>query len=180
MGVPSQAFHSAEAFLDQYRGEPGCLVVDLRLPGLSGLELQEELRDRGLPIPVVLITANARTAIVVRAMRSGAVTVLDKPCDEEALWEAIRDGLTRDRIQREQHAAREELSRQIGALSPSELEVLHRVVEGVANKDIARELGASVRTIENRRHSVFTKLGVHSLAELVSRYHEAKDAGILP
>jgi FixJ family two-component response regulator len=102
MGLRAEGFSSAEEFLEAYGEQPGCLVADLRMRGLSGVELQEELRRRGLEIPVIILTAHAHTASVVRAMRNGAVTVLDKPLNEDDLWQAVRTGLNLDASRRQQ------------------------------------------------------------------------------
>ena len=115
MGIRAESFSSAEEFLEQYvDGRPGCLVTDVRMTGMSGLELQEKLQELKIPLPVIVMTAYAKTSLTVRAMQSGAVTVLEKPCEENELWDAIRTALARDaqgRDARDQRSSRDRNSR---------------------------------------------------------------------
>jgi FixJ family two-component response regulator len=168
MQLQTEPMASAEEFLERYRSEPGCLVTDLRMHGLSGVELQEELRRRGVPIPVIVLTGHAHTNAVVRAMRNGAVTVLDKPVDEEELWSAMRMALAQDVEQRRRRDETAELRQRFATLTDKERDVLRMIVAGRPNKAMANALGASLRTVENRRREVFSKLGVRSVAELVA------------
>jgi two-component system response regulator FixJ len=168
MQLRAESFASAEEFLDRYRGQPGCVVVDLRMPGLSGVELQDELRQRGLPIPVIVVTGHAHTAAVVRAMRNGAISVLDKPVDEDELWQAVRAALAQDADRRRLDAELAETRQRLSHLTDKERDILRMIVAGRPNKAMANVLGASLRTVENRRREVFSKLGVRSVAELVA------------
>jgi two-component system, LuxR family, response regulator FixJ len=174
MQLRAESFASAEEFLDRYRGQPGCVVVDLRMPGLSGVELQEELGRRGHPIPVIVVTGHAHTAAVVRAMRNGAVSVLDKPVDEEELWQAVRTALAHDADRRRLDSEMAETRQRLANLTEKERDVLRMIVAGRPNKAMANVLGASLRTVENRRREVFSKLGVRSVAELVAMTLRAK------
>lgn len=168
MGVETIPFTSAEDFLAAYDGRaPGCLVTDVRMVGMSGIELQETLREQGIDLPVVVLTAFARTALTVKAMRNGAVSMLDKPYDDDDLWDAIRGGLQRDAEQRAARRQQQEFATRLASLSPAEREVMDLVVDGMQNRTIANRLGVSVRTVENRRREVFTKMQASSLAELV-------------
>lgn len=168
MGVPAKPFTSAEDFLDFYSPEmAGCLVTDVRMVGMSGIELQETLCDKGIELPVIVLTAYARTPLTVRAMRKGAITMLDKPYDDDDLWDAIRLGLQRDAKQRQTTSFRRSVEQRISMLSESELEVMHLVVDGLQNKAIANRLDVSVRTVENRRREIFSKMQATSIAELV-------------
>jgi RNA polymerase sigma factor (sigma-70 family) len=168
MGLKAQAFASGEEFLAAYRAQqPGCLVTDVRMLGMSGIELQQQLAARGCKLPVIVITAHANTPLTVQAMKQGAVTLLEKPCSDNDLWDAIREALSRDEQQRSQAARREEIRQRLTELTPHEREVLDRIVAGKLNKSIARELKVSIRTVENRRHNIFQKLGADSVAELV-------------
>lgn len=168
MGVAAEAFASAEEFLASYTPDQGgCLVTDVRMLGMSGIELQEQLAERKFTLPVIVITAHANTQLTVRAMKQGAVTLLEKPCSDNDLWDAIREALERDAEQRQTAARRDELRQKFAELSPQEREVLDQIVAGKMNKVIARELDVSVRTVENRRHNIFKKLGADSVAELV-------------
>jgi FixJ family two-component response regulator len=167
-GADTHGFSSAEDFLTQYDGRrPACLVTDVRMLGMSGLELQEELRRRGASIPVIVVTAFATTSGTVRAMKNGAVTLLEKPCRDDELWEAVRDSLAADRQAIAREHQRSDLRRRRDALTAKEREVLACVTAGDANKVVARKLMCSVRTVELHRRAVFQKMGADSLAELV-------------
>ncbi|HIQ21438.1 MAG TPA: response regulator transcription factor [Planctomycetes bacterium] len=168
MGLRAQAFASAEQFLETYDGtSPGCLITDLRMLGISGVELLERMVRAGTPLPVIIITAYPETPVTVRAMQLGAVTLLEKPCADHQLWEAIRDALERDARRRAGEARRREIRARIDQLTPRERDVLRLIVEGKANKQIAKQLGVSLRTVEAHRHNIFEKLQAHSVAELV-------------
>lgn len=168
MGVESVGFHSAEEFLHAYEGRrPACLVTDVRMLGMSGVELQEELIRRGVKIPVVVMTAYASTQLTVRAMKNGAVTLLEKPCNENELWEAIRDALALDRSAVQMDEQQADARTRLATVTDKERLVLDCMVAGDANKVAARKLDVSVRTIENHRRRVFEKMGVDSVAELV-------------
>jgi two-component system response regulator FixJ len=177
MALRAEPMASAEEFLDHYRGQPGCVVVDLRMHGLSGVELQEELAQRGLSIPVILVTGYAHTAAVVRAMRNGAITVLDKPVNDEELWQAIRQALTQDSDRRRRSDETAEIRGRLANLTEKERAVLRMIVAGRPNKAMANALGSSLRTVENRRREVFSKLGVRSVAELVALTLKVDDGG---
>jgi len=167
MGVRAESFCSAEQFLRSGREDrPGCLVIDVRMPGMSGLELQEEIKKRGIGLPVIVITAYARTPSTVRAIRGGAVTLLEKPYENNDLGDAIRQALAQDAAGRAEQERRREIGCRIARLTASERDVLNLIVEGLPNKSIARRLNMSVRTVENRRRAVFEKVQVRSVAEL--------------
>lgn len=166
-GAEVKTFRSAEDFLQAYeRQSPGCLLVDQRLPGISGCELLRQLRSEGIPIPAVFVTAYATTSMTVDAMRMGAVNVLDKPCCENELRDAIGIALAQSRKQSRQSAARREAAARIEQLTPSERDVLVQVLNGVPNKQIASQLGVCIRTIEARRSRIYKTMGVQSVAEL--------------
>jgi len=168
MGIQAESFSSAEEFLASYRkGQPGCLVTDVRMLGMSGLELQEKLLELNMPLPVVVLTAFASTPMTVQAMKLGAVTLLEKPAEENRLWESIRDALAQDTATRSRVETRDECRRRLDTLTPAEREVMDFVVEGVANKVIAKRLGKSLRTVEARRGEIFRKTQVDSVAQLV-------------
>jgi FixJ family two-component response regulator len=176
MGVNAEAFASAEEFLTAYSPDrAGCLVTDVRMLGMSGIELQEQLAARGFTLPVIVITAHANTQLTVRAMKQGAVTLLEKPCNDNDLWDAIREALDRDVGQRRAALRKEEVRQKLVELTPQEREVLDHIIAGKLNKVIARELDVSIRTVENRRHNIFKKLGVDSVAELVRLVVEAEE-----
>jgi two-component system response regulator FixJ len=168
MKVAFKSYASAESFLEHYSGErPGCLVTDIRMLEMSGLELQEELQRRGTTLSVVVVTGYADTPVIVRAIKNGAVTLLQKPCRTHELWDAIREGLAKDAENYGKERAQKELQARLESLTPAEREVLDMIVEGVPNKAIAKRLDISVRTVEVRRQHVFTKLKANSVAELV-------------
>lgn len=156
-------YPSSEALLAANTDRPGCIIADMR-----SLDLQLELQRRESSLPVILMTATPQTELIVTAMRNGAIAVLDKPCTDEALWKAVEAALALDaerRYRRGRHASMQE---RIGSLTPQEREVMWQIVDGSPNKITARRLGVSVRTIENRRRSIFAKLGIRSVAELVT------------
>jgi FixJ family two-component response regulator len=168
MGVETQGFPSAEQFLAAYDGRhPACLVTDVRMLGMTGLELQEELLRRGESIPVVVLTAYANTPSTVRAMRNRAVTLLEKPSRDDELWEAVRDALAADRHAYVEEQLRADVRRRLESLTAKEREVMDLITAGDANKVVARKLGCSVRTVELHRRGVFQKMQADSLAELV-------------
>jgi len=168
MHYPTQAFDSAEAFLQQYDGSAGCLVTDYRMTGMNGLELQEKLLEQRYEIPVIVVTAFARTPVTVQAIQNGAVTLLDKPYSEDDLWSAIREGLSIDAQRRDEKLQRADITNRMASLNVKERQVLDLIVAGQSNKAMANKLDVSLRTIENRRHAVFSKLGAQTLAELVA------------
>jgi len=168
MGVAAEAHESGETFLDRYDGRPGCLVVDYRMAGMNGLELQDALLRIGCHLPVIVVTAYARTPITVQAIQNGAVTLLDKPYQDDDLWQAIRTGITQDEQRRLKEQEITEVQARLAALSDKEHEVLDLIVSGKPNKTMASLLDVSLRTIENRRRRVFNKLSVDTVAELVT------------
>jgi FixJ family two-component response regulator len=155
------------AYCDDGKELAGCLVTDVRMLGISGIELQEQLQQRGIKIPVIVLTAFARTSLTVRAMQNGAVTMLDKPYDDDDLWDAIREGLKRDAEQRAAASIQQSVRKRLDSLTPSERQVLDLVVAGLPNKVIAGRLDVSVRTVENRRREIFSKMQADSVADLV-------------
>ena len=168
MGLRAESFASAEDFLAAYDDHrPACLVTDVRMLGMSGLELQERLNELGISISVVVLTAFASTPTTVRAMRNGALTLMEKPCDDDLLWEAIRTGIAADEQNWELEQRRILIQQRIETLTPKEREVLDYIVAGNANKVIANRLDVSVRTVENHRQKIFQKMKADSLAELV-------------
>jgi FixJ family two-component response regulator len=168
MGMSAAVFHSAEEFLDQYHGEPGCVITDFRMAGLNGIEMQEELSRRECHLPVIVVTAYASTPMTVQAIQNGAVTLLDKPYDDDHLWQAIREALAADTVRRNQLQTKAELQLRMESLTNKERDVLKLMLQGKSNKTMAGTLDVSLRTIENRRRSIFTKFGTQSVAELVA------------
>jgi FixJ family two-component response regulator len=167
-GVTARGFSSAEEFLAEFdpRHE-GCIVADVRMAGMSGLELLEELRARKSTLPVVVITGFADVQMAVRAMQAGAVTFLEKPCQEPELWRAIQQALE---IEQNQSGMRKQLAdveARLATLTEDELLVLRRLLDGQPNKRIATELDIGLRTVELRRSNIMRKMQATSLPDLV-------------
>ncbi|MCY2988955.1 MAG: response regulator [Planctomycetota bacterium] len=174
MGVTAQTYASAEEFLQAYHGHrPGCLVTDVRMLGMSGVELQEQLAHDGISLSVIVLTAYANTPLTIRAIKQGAVTLLEKPCRDQELWDAIRTALKEDVEKSQRDQRRADIRRRLDTLTSAERRVLERMVAGDSNKVMAKRLGVSVRTVEVRRSGVFQKMHSDSLAELVRMYLES-------
>jgi FixJ family two-component response regulator len=168
VGLRAELFASAQEFLRSKRPDvPSCLVLDVRLPGLSGLDLQRRTTEAGMEIPIIFITGHGDIPMSVRAMKAGAVEFLTKPFRDQDLLDAIEQALERDRKARNQRAAIEELRSRFASLTPREREVMARVVAGLLNKQIGGELGTSETTVKIHRHQVMEKMGAASLPELV-------------
>ena len=168
VGMHARTFASAQEFLASARPDtPACLVLDVRMPGLSGLDLQRELLDAGIRIPIIFITGHGDIPMSVRAMKAGAVEFLTKPFRDQDLLDAISHALERDRTLRTQHAEIAELRRRFEQLTPREREVMELVVSGLLNKQIAVRLSISEITVKLHRHQVMEKMKAESLAELV-------------
>jgi FixJ family two-component response regulator len=168
VGLQVAAFASAQEFLRCPRPEvPSCLVLDVRLPGLSGLDLQRRLADGDLTMPIIFITGYGDIPMTVQAMKAGAVEFLTKPFRDQDLLDAIHQALARDRTAHAQRAKSEDLRRRYRALTPRERDVLALVVTGLLNKQIAAELGTSEAAVKVHRQHVMAKMGAGSLAGLV-------------
>jgi FixJ family two-component response regulator len=169
MGYPARPYASASDFLDDWRKDPapGCLVLDVQLPGLNGLELQQNLRDLGFPIPIIFITGHGDIPMSVRAMKAGAVDFLAKPFQDEELLRALREAIAQHEEHQAERAEREAVAGLYSTLTPREREVMALVVVGFPNKRIASELGTSEKTTKVHRGRVMEKMKVESVAELV-------------
>ena len=179
-GYETRPFSDATAFLDAYdKTLRGCAVIDLGLPGLDGLTLQHRLADEGRACPVIFLTGQGSIPSAVQAMRGGAVDFLTKPVDAAALFAAITAALARDAEERTRKAAETDLRVRLASLTPREREVMAEVVTGLLNKQIADRLGAAEKTIKVHRGRVMHKLGVRSVAELVTIWNRLKDCGAL-
>jgi FixJ family two-component response regulator len=161
-------FISANEFLDSYDpAAPGCLILDVRLPGMSGLELQQRLADDGADLPIVFITGHGDVPMAVRAMRRGAVDFLQKPFSDQELLDRVQQALAEQSQRRQQSESKAEIAQRIRSLTPREHEVMELIVEGLANKVIANRLGTSQRTVEVHRANVMRKMQADSVARLV-------------
>jgi RNA polymerase sigma factor (sigma-70 family) len=168
VGVRVETFGSAKEFLGSRRPDsPACLVLDVRMPGLSGLDLQRELAEANIRIPIIFITGHGDIPMSVRAMKAGAVEFLTKPFRDQDLLDAIAQAIDRDREARQQQAGMADLRQCFEQLTPREREVMEQVVTGLLNKQIAARLGISEITIKLHRHQVMQKMKADSLAELV-------------
>ncbi len=175
LGLACRAFSSAEEFLSGYSADaPGCLVTDIRMLGMNGLELIKALPCYGISLPVIAISGYADTELAVEVMRQGAVTMLEKPCPQDQLIEAIHDAIERDARQRSAEQDRRRFMERWEKLTEDERAVLDGMIAGKPNKAIARELDVSIRTIENRRAQVFVKMACKTVAELVRQATRAR------
>ena len=163
-----ETFASADDFLkrDSHNG-PACLVLDIRMPGLSGLDLQDELVAAGRTLPIIFISAHGTIPLTVRAMKAGAVDFIEKPFEDQTLLDAINQSLKKDRQAKLEQAEVREIQRRVDSLTPREREVFALVVSGKLNKQIAFELGTTERTIKAHRARVMKKMQAKSLADLI-------------
>lgn len=166
--LKAKAYSSAQEFLDDYDPNiPGCAVLDVRMPGMSGLELQEALNRRGVRIPLIIVSGHGDVPMAVGAMKAGAVDFIEKPYNDQLLLDRIQEALKRDNQSREDQSRRSSIAGRIGALTPRERQVMEMVVSGDANKVIAAKLGVSAKTVEAHRAKVMEKMEADSLADLV-------------
>jgi FixJ family two-component response regulator len=178
VGLVAQVFDTAQAFLTASRPDaPSCLVLDVRLPGLSGLDLQRELAAADISVPIIFLTGYGDIPMSVRAMKAGAVEFLTKPFREQDLLDAIRHAIDRDRLARAERRELAELRHRYGLLTARERDVMAGVIAGLLNKQIAAELGTSEVTVKEQRGHVMQKMQVGSVAELV---RAAARLGIAP
>ena len=178
MGLACETYSSAESFLESFQSSrPGCVLIDLRLNGMSGFDLQEELVARGSELPVIVISAYADVPATVRLMRNGALTVLEKPYRADELAEAIRVAIEMDCQQRAARAERRRLQERIDALPPRERQTMDLIVAGKPNKAIARQLDVSHRTVDRLRAAVLRKMGIDTAVELARIVGELQASG---
>ncbi|HKD86046.1 MAG TPA: response regulator transcription factor [Terriglobales bacterium] len=175
VGLQAETFDSANSFLQRKRSDaPSCLVLDVRLPGLSGLDFQRELAERNISIPIVFLTGHGDIPMSVRAMKAGAVEFLTKPFRDQDLLDAVRIALDRDRARREQEMEMADIRRRFDSLTSREQEVVSMVVAGMLNKQIAAELGTAESTVKVQRSRAMEKMKATSLAELIQMIEKVK------
>ena len=163
-----ETYSSAKDFINNYYpGRSGCLLLDVRMPGMSGLELQQYLNEHQIQIPIIIITGHGDVPMAVRAMKAGAVDFIQKPFNDEFLLDSIRNAMTLDEKKRNLQAQRAEIATRLDQLTPREHEVMAMVTDGKSNKEIASSLDVSSKTVEAHRARVMEKMQAGSLAELV-------------
>jgi two-component system, LuxR family, response regulator FixJ len=166
--LPAQPFASARSFLESIADDrPGCLLLDVRMPEIDGLELQRQLAQRGIHLPVIILTAHGDVPMAVQALRAGALDFIQKPFDTRALLDRIREALEEDAKERQKRSDRREILKRMELLSRREREVLDRIVAGMPTKTIASSFGTSFNTVQNQRASILRKMQADSVADLV-------------
>jgi two-component system, LuxR family, response regulator FixJ len=167
-GVRAQGFASAEEFLAQFNPQmTGCLVVDVRMMGMSGLQLLQQLQSRQSTLPAIVITGYADVPMAVKAMQTGALTFLEKPCQDQELWQAIQQALDKEKSLQSLRRQKGEIEARLATLTEDEVAVLRKLLEGLPNKRIAVDLDIGLRTVELRRSNIMKKMAAASLPELV-------------
>jgi len=168
VSLPCEAFGTANQFLEAYDpASPGCLVLDVRMPGMSGIELHKRLVAEGVTIPVIMISGHGNIPMAVGAMRRGAIDFMDKPVDPQSLLDGIQQALARDAETRRAKAERDAIAARVARLTPREREVVDLVVTGMVNKQIAAQLGVSPQAIDAQRVKAMNKMRANNVPELV-------------
>jgi two-component system, LuxR family, response regulator FixJ len=169
--LQARAYELAEEFLGEVdHDQPGCVIADLRMPGMGGLELLQRLRAEMFDIPVILISGHADVATTVRGMKLGAVDMLQKPLEPSVLIEAVRHGIEASRAMHQRRSSDQSIRQRFQGLTPREMELVKLIVSGQSNKQIAIEMGISIKTVANHRASLMTKTGASNAADLARLY----------
>lgn len=178
IGLPVKTFSSAQSFLDAIdKSRPGCVVTDIRMPGMTGIELQKELRERNVRLPVIVITAYGDVSFAVEALHGGAIDFLQKPYRPQHMISRIREAIARDQARRLLERELKRMRIQLASLTQRETEVMERLVEGKTTKEIARDLGIGLSTVDYHRGNVLAKLDVDNVVNLavaVQKFREAQ------
>lgn len=178
VGLQVVTFSSAHQFLENYRPDlPGCLILDVRMPGMSGLELQNRLAEVGCEIPIILLTGHAEVPMAIEAMRKGAVDFIQKPHSPQNLLERVHDAIHQDARRRETHQRRQSVKQLIDTLSPREREVMQLLAHGQGTKVIAEHLGICIKTVDNHRAKVLKKMSVDNTAQLARIVAQTEQTG---
>jgi len=180
IGLKVTTFCCADEFLENYNNEPGCIVMDVRMPGMSGLEAQEEMKNRGMSLPLIFITGHGDVPMAVRALKRGAFDFIEKPFNDQLLLDAVQRGLKDNNEAMESLVQNESITKRISSLTPREHEVMMRVTEGKPNKVIAHELNVSIKTVEVHRARMMEKMEAGSVAQLVKTTIQASRNNIIP
>ncbi len=179
VGLAVRTFSTAAEFLEAYvPGSPGCLVLDIRMPGMSGLQLQDQLASRGIGLPVIFLTGHGDVPMAVAAVKKGALDFIQKPYNDQQLLDLVNEALKRDAELREREARSQQIAGLVASMTAREREVMDAVVSGKSNKIIAEELGVTIKTVEAHRARVMEKMGAESLAHLVHLVMTARGAGV--
>jgi two-component system, LuxR family, response regulator FixJ len=180
VGLAVRTFATAAEFLEGYvPGSPGCLVLDIRMPGMSGLQLQDQLDSRGIGMPVIFLTGHGDVPMAVAAVKKGALDFIQKPYNDQQLLDLVNEALKRDAEMREQEARSQQIAGLVASMTPREREVMEAVVSGKSNKVVAEELGVTIKTVEAHRARVMEKMGAESLAHLVHLVMIARGARVV-
>jgi two-component system, LuxR family, response regulator FixJ len=178
-GLPVRVYESGTVFLHTAPTlQSGCIITDIRMPGMDGLELQRQLKARSVTLPVIVMTGHADVPLAVEAMKAGAVDLIEKPFSDDMLLGSIRAAIDRYAVNAERDGELSAIRNRIGTLSAREREVLDGLLAGLPNKTIAYELKISARTVEVHRANLMTRMGAHSLAELVRMAYLVRSAGV--
>ncbi|MCU7835130.1 MAG: response regulator transcription factor [gamma proteobacterium symbiont of Taylorina sp.] len=174
IGLKVITFNCADDFLENYNNEQGCIIMDVRMPGISGLEAQEEMVKREIDLPLIFITGHGDVPMAVRALKRGAFDFIEKPFNDQLLLDAIQRGIKHNSDSIESMAKNESIYKRIDSLTPRERQVMSRVTEGKPNKVIAHELSVSIKTVEVHRARMMEKMEASSVAELVKMTIDAE------
>ncbi|GBD35916.1 Response regulator protein TmoT [bacterium HR36] len=181
VGLRTEVFSSAPEFLQRYNpGCPSCLVLDVRMPGMSGLELQEEMKQRGIAIPVIILTAHGEVSAAARAFKNGALDFLEKPCSDQQLLDAVNKALRTDRQWRQERQALSQIAACLERLTERERDVLRLIVAGFSSREISQRFGLQSKTVESHRMNILRKMQARNVADLVRQITQVAQSPWFP